>query len=221
MPTSTQAPDTVPDPRWEMMLHLEAIARKRTEHQEIVGQRDKLRALIRTETDAQAKLDAIKQRDAAELADQLLNPTGLHILVDHSEQSDAEWELMQARREADAARACEPAVLERMAASSREAASLEQRTVHLVADVLFDEAQALRAEIDADAKRLRTKYARLWGLRRHVGETPAILKRLEVFPAPTHPDHITPDLGELIAEAERWRGYSARLAANPEAKFKE
>ena len=42
----------------------------------------------------------IRQRDAREFAEQIVNPTGLHVLVDHSEQGDAEWALAHARREA-------------------------------------------------------------------------------------------------------------------------
>jgi hypothetical protein len=221
MTANTQKLDTVPAPRWLLMKHLDSIAERRPEHQEIVAQHRRLQAFVKAEADAQARVDALKQRDVRELAEQLVNPAGLHITVDHCDQSDAELDLARARREADVARACEPAVIERITVSSRQAAALEQRTILLVTDVMIDEGAALVAEINADAKRLRAKYARLWGLRRHMGDTPPIRKRLDGLPLPTHPDHIAPDPGELMATAEAWRGYAARLAADADAEFKE
>jgi hypothetical protein len=219
MKANTQALDEVPDPRWTLMEWLQAIKAKRAEYQEAEGQRQRLRGLIEAEAVAQAKVDALKQRDVQDLAEQLVNPTGLHITVDHGAQGEAEWDLMRARREADVARACEPAVIERMAASSREIAAIEERTLPMAVEIMLDDARALAAEIDADARRLRGKYARLWGLRRYLGDTPAVLKRLEDMPAPTHPDHVDPDVGELVIAAEAWRRYATRLVADPDAEF--
>jgi hypothetical protein len=222
MTANRQEPDIVPDPRWELMVHLQAIAKRRADYQEIVEQHRRLRELVKAEADAQAKLDAIKRQDAQELAELLVNPKGLHETADHEAQGEAEWELMRAKREADVARACEPAVIERQAGASRQIAALEQQVPLMVADIMLDDAHALVAEINADAKRLRAKYARLWGLRRHAGDTPAIRKLLlEGLPLPIHPDNVAPNLGELITAAERWRGYAARLAADPDAEFKE
>lgn len=221
MTANKQELDWVPDPRWELMEHLDEIAKKRAEYEDIVIQHRRLQAIMKAETDAQAWLDELKQRNIRELAEELVNPTHLHITVGHCDQGDAEFDLVRAKREAEVARACEPAVIGRLAESSQQISALEQRTVLMVADVLIDDAGALAAEINADVKRIRAKYARLWGLRRHIGDNPLIVKRLEVFPLPTHPDHIAPDPGELMAAAEAWRGYAARLAADPDAEFKE
>ena len=213
--------DAVPNPRQLLMGHLDAIAKKRAEHQEVAAQHRRLQAFLRAEAEARAKVDAIRQRDVRELAEQLVNPTSLHIAVDHCAQSEAESELSRARREADVARACEPAVAERITESSRQIAAFQQRTILLVAEIMIEEAQTLAAEINVDAKRLRAKYARLGGLRRHIGDTPPIRKKLDDLPLPTHPDHIIPDIGELMAAADAWRGYAARLTADPDAELKE
>ena len=209
------------DPRQLLMEHMEAIAKKRAVHEEIVAQHRRLQALFKAEAEAQAKMEGIRRRDAQELAAQLVNETVPHITGDHWEQSAAELELSRARREADAARACEPAVTDRLAESSRQIDALEWRKALLVAGVLIAEGETLAAEINAEAKRLRPKYARLWGLRRYVGNTEAIRRKQDAIPLPTHPDHISPDGAELFHAEEAWCAYAAKLPINPDAKFKE
>lgn len=219
MTANPRALDGLPGPRRALIRHSQGIAAKRAEYQEIVGQQVRLRHLVEAETAAQAKVDAIKERDARQLAEQIARPSGGRITFDHVPLYIAEEELGRIRREADLARACEPAVNERAAASSRELAAIEARALPMAVDVMLDDARALAAEIDADARRLRARYARLWGLRRYLGDTPAVLKRLEDVPAPTHPDHVAPDLGELLAAGEAWRRYAARLVGDPDAEF--
>lgn len=221
MNANTQKLATVDDPRWLLSEHLEAIVHQRAAHQEVCAQHQRLQTFLKAEADAQARVDALKRRDAQELAEQLVNPTGLHITVDHGDQGDAELELMRARREADVARACAAAVVARVTESAQRVTALEKRTLSLVTAVVIDEGCALAAEIDADAKRLRAKYARLWGLRRYVGDTEAIRHRLDDVRLSTHPDHIAPDVAEQFAASDAWRSYAARLPADPEAEFTE
>ena len=221
MTAKAQKPSSTAGTRQELAALLKLIADRRTEYLEMLGQHKKLQAFEKALTDAQAKLDAVKQRDAGELSKHLTNPTGRRVAIDHKKQDDAEARLARAKREAEVARACEPAVIARLAEKSDQIAILEGQIPLLATTVIFEDARALLAEINSDAKRLRAKYAKLWGLRRHVGETPAIRKRLESLPMPTHPDHIAPDLGETIVAAEKWRGYTASVAADPDAEFKE
>lgn len=200
---------------------LEAIAAKRAEYQEVNAQQTRLRELLKAEADALAKLDAIKQNDAQALAEQLLSQTAPTAKLDHRKQSAAENELLRARRDADVARACQPAVAERAAAASAELAALEGRALRLAVEVMIEDARVMAAEIERDARRLRAKYAGLWSLRRYLGDTPAVLKRLEAAPQALHPDHVAPEIGELIAGAEAWRRYAARLVADPEARLED
>lgn len=219
MTSNAQELDTVPDPRWELMVHLNAIAKKCAEHGEIAAEHERLQVFMKAEAKAQARVHAIRERAARELAEHLASPDGPRATVDHAEQVEAERELAHAAREADAARACESKVLERMAAAGAQTAALEWHTIHKVADVMLDDAAELAAEIDADARRLRAKYAKLWGLRRYLADTPKILKRLEDVPAPFHPDNVAPDLGELMVTAEAWRYYGERLRVDADAEF--
>ena len=219
MTANLQEFDMVPDERWELMLHLEAIAKKRAELGEIAAEHERLRALMKPEAEAQARVHAIRERAARELAENLKSSDGPRATVDHAEQAEAERELAHAAREADAARACEPAVRERMAAAGAQIAALEWHTLNKAADVMLFDAGELAAEIDADARRLRAKYARLWGLRRYLADTPKILKRLEDVPEPFHPDNVAPDLGELMVAAEAWRYYAERLRVDADAEF--
>lgn len=213
MTANTQEPDTVPDPRWDLMVHLEAITKKGADYQEIVAQHRRLQELMKAQTHAQAKLDAIKRQDAEELAEPLVNPKWLRGTAKHEAQGEAEWELMRAKREADVARTCEPAVIERQAESSRQIAALEQQVPLMVADIMLDDAHALMAEINADARRLRAKYARLWGLRRHAGVTPAIRKRLlEGLPLPFTPTTLRPS---WASSSRRPRGGAATPRGSP------
>ncbi len=84
---------------------------------------------------------------------------------------------------------------------------------------MLEDAATIAAEIDQDARRLRAKYARLWGLRRYLSDTPQVLKRIESLPLPTHPDHVSPDVGQLTAAADAWRRYAVRLVADPNAEM--
>ncbi len=213
--------DIVPDPRWQLSEHLDSVREQQEARQDVIKQHDRLQVIIRAEAEAQARVDALKARDIQELAAQLENPTGLHVLVDHCDQAEAEWDAARAKREADVARACMPAVTARLTQADEAAALLEGRTDALVARVMLDEAAALAAEIARGVQHLRAKYARLYGLRRFMGETPALQKRAVDLSLPVHPDHVAPGPRDLLEAADAWRRYARTLSADPEAQFKE
>ena len=221
MSAQCQSIESVVHGRRQLSNHLDAIKRQRSIYDEAQAQDRRLQAILGAEADAKVKLDAIRARDASELAELLANPTGAHLAVDHCDQVELEWELAQATREADTARACRTAVLEHQSEISRQIAALEQRSVVLVLEVMLEESRALAAEVNAEAKRLRAKYARLWALRTYVGDTPAIRRRFDDVPLPTHPDHIAPNGSEQWSAYEAWRAYAVRLAVDPGAEFKE
>jgi hypothetical protein len=221
MPTNTQKAQIAPN-RSQLAAHHQALATARAEYQDAVAQHRRLRSFVDLEANAQAKLDAIKHRNAKLLAEQISSADSPRTAtVDHREQGNAEDLMARAKREADAARACEPALIERMAQFSRHIDALQQQTSLLAANIMLGDAAGLAAEINSEARKLRTKYAKLWGLRRHVGDTPAIRKRLDDLPVPIHPDNVAPDPGEVTTAAANWHGYAVRLAADPNAEFKE
>ena len=221
MSTRSQPTVSVMDGRRRLSDHLDAIKRQRNVYDEAQAQDRRLHQILKAEADAKTKLDSVRARDASELAEQLANPTGRHLAVNHCDQVELEWDLAEATREADAARACRTAVLEHLSEISRQIAALEQRSQVLAIEVMIEESRALAAEVNAEAKRLRAKYARLWALRNYVGDTPAVRRRFDDVPLPAHPDHIAPDGSELWSAYERWRAYAVRLAVDPRAEFKE
>jgi hypothetical protein len=168
------------------------------------------------EARAKAKLDEIRQSDVRDLSEQLMNPNGPHVMVDHKEQTQAERELVLATREADVARACEPDVSERFAAANRGLAELMAGVAARAADVAIEESAELVREIDSDAVKLRAKYAKLWGLREFLAEA-KLYRQLEQAPTANHPDNVCPSLGEVHRAAPIWNECAARLSVDPAA----
>lgn len=218
MDNGTNASGPLSAARQELAGLLHAIERARAEFDEVSAQQCRLDSLKRAEASARAKVDEIRQRNARALSEQLLNPAGSHVTVDHKEQTQFERELVRATREADVARACEPEVGERFAAANRRLAELIASVEVRSADVALEESAKLVREIDADAVKLRAKYARLWGLREFLAEA-KLYRPLERAPAAVHPDNVCPSVGEVHRTAPIWKEFAARLAANPTARL--
>ncbi len=218
MNIGTTAGGSVGAARQELAGLLDAVERARATLDEIHAQQRRLDGIKQAEASAKAKLDAIRQRDTRELSDQLVNPTGLHITFDHTENAEAERELARATREADVARACEPEVKVRMSERGRRLADLTAGVAHHAADVMLEEADAIIREIDADAEELRAKYARLWGLRVFLAEA-KLYRPLERMAAPIHPDNVCPSQADVNLAAPMWAKFAAHLAADPAARL--
>jgi predicted RecB family endonuclease len=207
--------------RHGLSQHLRSIKDQRDAVDEQRAQWRRLQAIKQAEIDARAKLDAIRARDEKELADQLANPTGLHVTVDHDTMVEAELEFARATREAAVARACEAEVSARSTAAVRKLEALERQTTVLTAKVLAEEASAIATEIAADSARLRVKHARLVGLEDFIAETESIRHFHALVPAPVHPDAIFPAPDEVRREAEAWRRFALRVTADPTANFEQ
>lgn len=208
--------------RLRLAAHLSHVKKLQVAHDDVVAQWRRLQAIKKDEAMWQARLDAVKARDARELAAELVNPKGVLINANHQAIGEVEWELNRAKREADVARACEPDVDARQAAASETLDQAQRRTLPLAAVVLVEEAQTLASEIAEDTARLRAKHARIHGLRRFLADSPADLVRLVAgVPALPHPDTALPDNPEINREASSWREYADRLRADASATRKE
>lgn len=207
--------------RQRLVAHLDAVKRQREEVSDVAAQWRRLQAIKQAETNAREKLAVVKARDAAELAEQLVRPTGLHVIADHEELGHAEFEVGRTGREADVARACEAEVVERQTTAHRQLQELETRTAQLAARIAVEEANAIAADIGTTADGLRGKYARLWGMKNLIGETETLRALQEQVPFPMHPDSIQPAGADVFREAATWRRYIERLALDPKAKFQE
>jgi hypothetical protein len=216
MNTDTTVGELASAARQELAGLLQAVERGRASLEEIHAQHRRLGFIKQAEASAKAKLDAIRERDARDLSDQLVNPAGLHITVDHTESAEAELELARATREADVARACEPEVTERLMQSGRRLAELQASVPERAAEVMLEEAAEIIGEIDADAAKLRAKYARLWGLRAFLGDA-KLYRPLERMAAPIHPDNVCPSPAEVNSAAPVWAEVASRLATDPAA----
>lgn len=204
--------------RQELAGLLDAVEHSRAALEDIQAQQRRLDCIKQAEAGAKAKLGAIRERDARELSDQLVNLTGSHFTVDHSESAEAERELTRATREADVARACEPEVRERLAQTGRRLAELDANVADRAAEVMLEEAAGIISEIDADAAKLRAKYARLWGLRVFLADA-KLYRPLERMAAPIHPDNVCPSQADVNLAAPMWAQLAARLAVNPVARL--
>lgn len=216
MSNDMSAGDPVSDARLDLAGLLDAIKRVRADIDEGLAQLRRLDGIKQAEANVRVKLDAIKQRDVRELSDQLINPTGLHITVDHFESTETEWEFDRARREADVARACEPEVNKRLADANGRLAELEAGVIQRAADIALEEAELIAREIDADAARLRAKYACLWGLWVFLGDA-KLYRHAERAARANHPDNICPSGSEVHRAAPIWRKFTERLASDPAA----
>lgn len=186
--------------RLRLTAHLHRVKQLQTTHDDACAQWRRLQWIKDEELRWQKKLDAVKARDAREMAEQLVNPTGLHFVADHEAQGKVEWELNRARREADVARACEPDVNARQAEAGQALADAQRQTLPLAAAVLIDEAKAIASEITEDTVRLRAKHARVQGLRRYLADA-QLFGLLTGIPAVAHPDTIFPENPETNREA--------------------
>ncbi len=216
MDNSTDTGALVSAARQGLANLLLAIEHDRADVDEVTAQVRKLGCIKQAELSARERLDAIRQRDVRELSAQLVNPTGPRVVVDHDELAEAERELARATREADVARACEPEVMERLAQTNGGLAEMSARVPERAADVMLEQAAQIAAEIEADAVKLRTKYARLWSLKAFLGDA-KLYRHAERAPSVSYPDNICPDVAEVHRAAPMWQGLAGRLASDPAA----